>query len=127
MRCSWCEPLLDGFLENALPPRRMREVAAHVRRCRSCEALLAELRVVDAVPHLPSDRGDRHQTGAIEHSEVLRHRLASHGQLLAEAGGRRLAADEEQVEHPAPGRVAERRPEVVVDLERRHHVTSPLA
>ena len=49
MRCSWCEPLLDGFLENALPPRRMREVAAHVRRCRSCEALLAELRVIDAL------------------------------------------------------------------------------
>lgn len=49
MRCSWCEPLLDGYLENALPPRRMREVAAHVRRCRSCEALLAELRVVDAL------------------------------------------------------------------------------
>lgn len=49
MRCSWCEPLLDGYLENALPPRQMRDVAAHVRRCRSCEALLAELRVVDAL------------------------------------------------------------------------------
>jgi anti-sigma factor RsiW len=49
MRCSWCEPLLDGYLENALPARRMREIAAHVRRCRSCEALLAELRVVDAL------------------------------------------------------------------------------
>src|SRR5580693_6847639 len=49
MRCSWCEPLLDGYLESALPPRQMREVDAHVRRCRSCEALLAELRVVDAL------------------------------------------------------------------------------
>jgi anti-sigma factor RsiW len=49
MRCSWCEPLLDAYLENALPPRQMREIGAHVRRCRSCEALLAELRVVDAL------------------------------------------------------------------------------
>lgn len=49
MRCCWCEPLLDAYLENALPPRQIREVAAHARRCRSCEALLAELRVVDAL------------------------------------------------------------------------------
>ena len=49
MRCSSCEPLLDAYLENALPPRQMRQVAAHVRRCRGCEALLAELRVVDAL------------------------------------------------------------------------------
>jgi anti-sigma factor RsiW len=49
MRCSSCEPLLDAYLENALPPRQMRAVATHVRRCRSCEALLAELRVVDAL------------------------------------------------------------------------------
>ncbi len=49
MRCSSCEPLLDAYLENALPPRQMRDITAHLRRCRGCEALLAELRVVDAL------------------------------------------------------------------------------
>lgn len=49
MRCSWCEPLLDAYVEAALPPRKTRNVSEHLRRCVSCTALLAELRVVDAL------------------------------------------------------------------------------
>lgn len=49
MRCSWCEPVLDAYLESTLPPRKMRGVGEHLRRCDSCAALLAELRVVDAL------------------------------------------------------------------------------
>ena len=49
MRCSWCEPLLDAYTDATLPPRKMRNVTEHLRRCDSCAALLAELRVVDAL------------------------------------------------------------------------------
>lgn len=49
MRCSWCEPLLDDYLEATLSSRQMRDVALHLRSCRICEALLEELRVVDAL------------------------------------------------------------------------------
>jgi anti-sigma factor RsiW len=49
MRCSSCEPLLDGYLEATLRPREARAVAAHLRLCHSCAALLHELRVVDAL------------------------------------------------------------------------------
>ncbi len=49
MRCSWCEPVLDAYLEATLSPRKMRGVAEHLRGCDSCAALLAELRVVDAL------------------------------------------------------------------------------
>jgi anti-sigma factor RsiW len=49
VRCSWCEPVLDAFLEGTLSPRKRRGVVEHLRRCESCAALLAELRVVDAL------------------------------------------------------------------------------
>lgn len=49
MRCSWCEPLLDDFLEGTLRAREGREVAAHLGGCSDCERLLDELRVVDAL------------------------------------------------------------------------------
>jgi hypothetical protein len=49
VRCSWCEPVLDAYLEATLSQRKMRGVARHLRRCESCTALLAELRVVDAL------------------------------------------------------------------------------
>jgi anti-sigma factor RsiW len=49
MRCSSCELLLDGYLEAALGRRRTHAVAAHLSRCQSCAALLAELRVVDGL------------------------------------------------------------------------------
>ena len=49
MRCSSCEPMLDGYLETALSRRHMRDVALHVNWCRACTALLDELRVVDAL------------------------------------------------------------------------------
>ncbi len=49
MRCSSCEPLLDAYLEAALPRRRAFAVGAHLRTCEDCAALLQELRVVDAL------------------------------------------------------------------------------
>jgi anti-sigma factor RsiW len=49
MRCSSCEPLLDAYLEGVLRPRQTRAVAAHLRACDGCCALLRELRVVDAL------------------------------------------------------------------------------
>lgn len=49
MRCSWCEPLLDDFLEGTLRAREGSEVAAHLRGCSGCARLLDELRVVDAL------------------------------------------------------------------------------
>lgn len=49
MRCSWCEPLLDDFLEGTLRPREGRGVATHLRGCSECTRLFDELRVVDAL------------------------------------------------------------------------------
>lgn len=49
MRCSSCEPLLDAYLEGTLRPREARAVAAHVRACGDCAALLRELRIIDAL------------------------------------------------------------------------------
>jgi len=49
MRCSSCELELDAYLEGTLSAREAAAVAAHVRSCGSCNALLTELRVIDAL------------------------------------------------------------------------------
>jgi anti-sigma factor RsiW len=49
MRCSSCEPKLDAYLEKTLRPRDARAVGAHLQACPNCDALLQELRVVDAL------------------------------------------------------------------------------
>ncbi|MGR4066134.1 MAG: anti-sigma factor family protein [Vulcanimicrobiaceae bacterium] len=49
MRCSSCESLLDLYVEGSLAPKDVRAVDAHVRDCKPCAALLAEIRVVDAL------------------------------------------------------------------------------
>jgi anti-sigma factor RsiW len=49
MRCSSCELLLPEYLEGALSARRMAIVAQHVHACDGCTALVAELKVVDAL------------------------------------------------------------------------------
>lgn len=49
MRCSSCEPLLDRYVEATLTRRQMAFVAAHVKMCDACAALVTELRVVDAL------------------------------------------------------------------------------
>jgi anti-sigma factor RsiW len=49
VRCSSCEPLLDRYIEGTLSERQMRTFTQHLRLCESCKALLAELRVVDAL------------------------------------------------------------------------------
>jgi len=54
VRCSSCEPLLDSYLEATLRPAQSRQVAAHLRDCDGCEALLSELRVIDALLHTAS-------------------------------------------------------------------------
>jgi anti-sigma factor RsiW len=61
VRCSSCEPLLDRYIEGTLTARQMADVAAHLRACRSCRALLEELKAVDGllfttrVPELPQN------------------------------------------------------------------------
>ncbi len=49
MRCSSCETDLDRYIEGTLAPRRMAAISAHLRTCDTCNALLDELRVVDAL------------------------------------------------------------------------------
>lgn len=49
MRCSSCEPLLDRYVEGTLTPREMTRVQVHLRTCARCDALLGDLRVVDAL------------------------------------------------------------------------------
>ena len=77
-----------------------------------------ELGVVDAVALLPARRGRPHHRHPVEDVEMLRHRLPGDRQLLAQRGGGAVAVGEQQVEDPSPGRVADRRPEVVVDALR---------
>ena len=74
-----------------------------------------ELGVVDLVAPLAPAGAPCTRPDAVEHAEVLGHGLAGDRQLLAERGGGAVAVGEQEVEHPAPGRVADRRPEVVVD------------
>jgi anti-sigma factor RsiW len=57
MRCSSCEPLLDAYLETSLGQRQGAQVAAHLRSCVGCSALLAELRVIDALLATASSPG----------------------------------------------------------------------
>ena len=49
MHCSSFEPLLDEFVDGTLTPVRTQRVAKHVADCTECSALLAELRVIDAL------------------------------------------------------------------------------
>jgi anti-sigma factor RsiW len=49
VRCSSCEPLLDAHLEGTLRRYESLKVAAHLRGCAGCAALLGELRVIDAL------------------------------------------------------------------------------
>ncbi|HZZ63998.1 MAG TPA: zf-HC2 domain-containing protein [Candidatus Baltobacteraceae bacterium] len=49
MRCSSCKPLLDRYAEGTLARHEMASVAAHLRSCGECSALLDELKVVDAL------------------------------------------------------------------------------
>ena len=46
-----------------------------------------KLGIVDAVVLLAAGGCRPHEAGAVEHGEVLRHRLPRDGQLLAERGG----------------------------------------
>lgn len=57
VRCSSCEPMLDRFVDAALPAQQMQRVRDHVAVCTQCEALLTELRVVDALLATP-ERAD---------------------------------------------------------------------
>jgi len=49
MRCSSCEPLLDQYLDRVLSHRSMLHVAKHLHSCKTCQALLHELRSVDGL------------------------------------------------------------------------------
>lgn len=49
MRCSWCEPLLDPYVDGVLDRARAGAVAAHLRACPACDAVHRRLRVVDGL------------------------------------------------------------------------------
>ena len=49
MRCSSSEVLLDEFVEGTLPPATQHDVQQHLEGCARCRALVAELRIVDAL------------------------------------------------------------------------------
>jgi anti-sigma factor RsiW len=61
VRCSFCEPLLDRYVEGTLKARQMIDISAHLRECTSCRELLEELKAVDGllattlVPDLPEN------------------------------------------------------------------------
>src|SRR5262249_46295160 len=74
-----------------------------------------ELGVVDAVAALASGGAAVDEARSVEQREVLGHGLAGDGELLTQGRGRAGAVDQQEVEHPAPGRVAHGRPELVVD------------
>ena len=64
---------------------------------------------------LATSGGAVDEAGPVEHRQVLGDGLAGDRQLLAQRRGRPGAVDQQEVEHPAPGRVAHSRPELVVD------------
>ncbi|MGB8519560.1 MAG: zf-HC2 domain-containing protein, partial [Candidatus Tumulicola sp.] len=49
MRCSWCEPLLDAYVEGTLDAAQTGAMATHLRTCTACDAAHRRLRVVDAL------------------------------------------------------------------------------
>jgi anti-sigma factor RsiW len=51
VRCSWCEAVLDEYVDATLPPRKMLAVARHLQQCPDCEALHRQLRIVDGLLH----------------------------------------------------------------------------
>jgi hypothetical protein len=81
----------------------------------------SELGLIDPEMLLAAGDGGVNQADPVEDDEVLRHRLTGHRQVLAQAGRSPAALAQQQVEHAAPGRVADRRPEVVVH----HHAHAP--
>jgi predicted anti-sigma-YlaC factor YlaD len=75
MRCSSCEPLLDAHLEGTLSAVRVRAVAHHLRRCRVCEGLFDELRVVDALlatAHAPGSVGSDFTQAVVSATQAAR-------------------------------------------------------
>src|SRR4051794_18971144 len=74
-----------------------------------------ELGVVDPVPLLAAYWSSSYEGSALQDNEVLGDTLSGHGQLLTQVRGGAVAGGEQQIEDPAPRRVADRRPEVVVD------------
>jgi anti-sigma factor RsiW len=49
MTCEQVEELLSAYLDNALASEERREVAAHLRQCSHCNAILADFRRFDAL------------------------------------------------------------------------------
>src|SRR3954468_4834475 len=73
-----------------------------------------ESRLVDVVQLLPAGDRRAYQADPLENRQVLGDRLTGHRQPLAQARGGAAPVGEQQVEDAPPGRVADRRPELVV-------------
>ena len=119
--------LRDGVAWGERQPSWLRWIASAIRLMRFRRASQAapdgrqlsdrprELGLVHLVAALASGERAVHEPDPVEDAEVLGHRLSGHRQLVAQGGGRAAAFVQQQVEHPAAGRVPDRRPEVVVD------------
>jgi len=77
------------------------------------------LRVVDLVPLLASVRCRVDQTDPVKDTKVFGDRLPRHRQLLPQTCCGAVPVDQQQVQHAAPGRVPDGRPQRVVDVIRR--------
>ncbi len=65
MRCSWCEPLLDAYVDGVLDSAQSGAVGAHLRACPACDATHRRLRVVDGL--LMTARAPELRTDFTEH------------------------------------------------------------
>jgi hypothetical protein len=74
----------------------------------------------DQVENLSTLLAPADQPGLLEHHEMLGDRLAGEGHLAGQPAGAALTVADQQVEHPAARRVADGRPQLVIDL--RHPV-----
>src|SRR4051812_45964897 len=75
----------------------------------------SQLSVVDAIALLAAGRCGPNKVDAIEDREMLGHGLSGDRQLIAQCGRGASAVDEQQIEHPPPHWITDRRPQVVVD------------
>jgi hypothetical protein len=74
-----------------------------------------ELRLVHLVALLSAHRSSVDKTGLVKDAEVFGHRLAADRELLSERRRGASTVDKQQVEHSAPHRVSDRRPQIVVN------------
>src|SRR3954468_12218141 len=74
-----------------------------------------QLRLVDLEVPFSAGGGGVHEPDPVQHGEVLGDRLPGDREPVAQRGGGAVPLAEQQVDHGAPGGIADRRPQVLVD------------